>query len=307
MSAPRVTVIVPTRDRDTMIIDCLRSLLAADYPRLDIVVVDQSSTDATGRVVSAAAGGNGRVRLCSTRSSGVSAARNLGASVCDSEIVAYTDDDCTVDPGWLRALVCEFEDPDVAAVYGRVLPAGTWARTGTEVAFKPTEGRSKFTERIPPWYIGHGANMAFRRAALLEAGGFDPLLGAGGVFPAGGDLDIVYRLIASGKAAVYTGAALVYHKQWRDWQQRARVERNYGVGVGALFTKYIRSGDLYGLQLLARWIWELGVRRLAAGLLKWRSVRPMYLGYCQLVYPWIGVARALRWPIDPEHRVYRER
>jgi cellulose synthase/poly-beta-1,6-N-acetylglucosamine synthase-like glycosyltransferase len=301
---PLVTVIVPTRDRSAMIAECVRSLLALDYPELQILIVDQSSTDETVRAVEAIAREDLRLQVLRTPSNGASIARNLGACASTAEIVAYTDDDCIVDPQWVQNLVREFEDPRVALVHGRVLAAPDERRTGTELAYKPVEGRFEYAGRVPPWYVGHGANMAIRRAALLEVGGFDPLLGAGGHFGACEDPDMTYRLLLAGWRGVYTGHALVYHRQWRSWRERQRTERHYGVGAGALFAKHVRMGDLYGLRLLATWTWELGVRRVGAGLLKWRSFQPMYLGYCQLVYPWVGITGSLRQKIDHRRHVY---
>lgn len=303
---PQVTVIVPTRDRSAMIAECLSSLLALDYPELQILIVDQSSTDETVREVEAIAKDDHRLRVLRTPPTGSSIARNLGAQASTAEIVAYTDDDCIVHPQWVQNLVREFEDSRVALVHGRLLAAPNGRRTGIEVAYKPTEGRQEFAGRVPPWYVGHGANMAIRRAALLKVGGFDPLLGAGGQFGACVDLDMTYRLLLAGWRGVYTGHALVYHRQWRNWRERRKTERRYGVGAGAMFAKHVRMGDLYGLRLLATWTWELGVRRLGAGLLKWRSFRPMYLGYCQLVYPWVGISRSLCQKIDHQRHVYEE-
>jgi len=62
------------------------------------------------------------------------------------------------------------------------------------------------------WYVGHGAHVAIRRAALLEGGGFDQLLGAGGHFGACVDLDMTYRLLLGGWGGVYTGQALDHGK-----------------------------------------------------------------------------------------------
>jgi cellulose synthase/poly-beta-1,6-N-acetylglucosamine synthase-like glycosyltransferase len=227
--------------------------------------------------------------------------------LADTDVIAFTDDDCVLDPGWLSAIVREFEQPDVGAVFGRVVPPGSGKRMGTEVAFKPARDREVYTGFVPPWYIGHGANMALRRADLLALGGFDPQLGAGTSFPAGEDLDISYRLLRSGRRVVYTGDALAYHKDWRDWRSRRRTERGYGIGAGALFMKYLRCGDRHGARLLATWVWQLGVRRVGAGLLKWRSLKPVYLGYCQLVYPWIGMLRSLALPVDRRHVAYIDR
>lgn len=304
MTPLSATVVVPTRNRGELIAETLQSLLRLENPDCRIVVVDQSTDERTARAVEAVAAGDPRVHLEATDTVGSSAARNLGAAVAGTDIVAYTDDDCIVEPTWLTAILREFENPQIAAVYGRLIPYEFTSRDGTEVGFKAAEVRAEYRGRTPPWYIGHGGNMAFRRRELIDAGGFDPLLGAGGVFGACEDPDIAYRLLAMGKKVAYSAAALGYHKHWKDWPAQRRMERAYGVGAGAQFAKYVRSGDLYGLRLFWKWTWELGARRVGAGMLKWRSTRPMYLGYCQLLYPWVGVLRSLRHRIDPGRMLY---
>jgi len=305
---PSVTVVVPTRDRAHLVKDTVRALLDLDYPDFDIVVVDQSADDATKDVVRAAADGDLRVRVESTDTVGAAAARTLGMRVSRADIVAYIDDDCIVSAGWLDAIVTEFDGPAVSAVCGRLLPYDDGDRVprGMEVGFKPTEGRTEYARRVPPWYIGHGGNMAFRHDDLATIGGFDALLGAGARFGAAEDSDALYRLLTAGKHVVYSPRALAYHKHWKNWPQQCKMERAYGIGVGAQFAKYVRCGDPYGLALLTIWIWQLGVRRVGAGLLKWRNPRVVYLGYCQLVYPWLGVALSLRHPIDCCGSVYVE-
>jgi len=307
VAMPAITVVIPTRNRGVLIEETLRALLALDRPDLKILIIDQSTNSETRRCVEALAAGNKRVGYRATTTVGSSAARNAGARLSGSEVVAYTDDDCIVSNGWLDALALEFRNPRVSAVYGRLLPWESADRTGLEVGFKSATVRAEYSRRTPPWYIGHGGNMAFRRRDLLKAGGFDPLLGAGGFFGACEDPDIAYRLLAGGKTIVYCPDALAYHKHWKDWRAQRRMERAYGVGAGAQFAKYIRCGDRYGLRLLATWIWQLGVRRVGSGLLKWRNPKTVYLGYCQLVYPWVGVWRSLRRPVDRRALIYVER
>jgi hypothetical protein len=174
------------------------------------------------------------------------------------------------------------------------------------VGFKAAGQRAEYVQRIPPWYIGHGGNMAFRRSDLLATGGFDPLLGAGGLFGACEDPDIAYRLLVAGKKVVYCPEGLAYHKHWKDWRAQRRMERAYGIGAGAQFAKYIRCGEPYGYRLLLTWMWQLGVRRVGSGLLKWRSARTMYLGYCQLVYPWLGISKSLSHKVDRRSLIYVE-
>lgn len=299
-----VSVVVPTRNRGDLIAETLTALLDVEDPGMEILVVDQSTDDATRSCVLRVAGDDPRVRVVPTSTVGSSAARNVGAQQARGAVIAYTDDDCIVSRSWLSAIMAEFADPGISAVFGRLVPYESGARTGREVGFKAGEERQVFSRKLPPWYIGHGGNMSFRRSALTAAGGFDPLLGAGGFFGACEDPDLAYRLLASGGKIVYAPDAEAYHKHWKDWAAQRRMERNYGIGAGAMFAKYVRCGDGYGARLAATWMWQLGVRRVGSGLLKWRSLKTMYLGYCQLVYPWVGALRSLRRQVDPATVTY---
>jgi GT2 family glycosyltransferase len=303
---PCVTVAIPTRNRGDLIAETLQSIMQLDYPNLEIVIVDQSTNEDTKRAVLAVAGLDPRVRLESVSTVGASAARNHAAQVSTAEIVAYTDDDCIVTEKWLDAIVQSFSDPRIAAVYGRMTPyeADEDERNGMEVGFKPSLEGVVYSKRLPPWYIGHGGNMSFRRKDFLDAGGFDQFLGAGGRFGACEDPDIAYRFLVTGKKVAYVPGALAFHKHWKDWAAQFRMERHYGVGAGAQFAKYIRCGDRYGWYLLAAWIWQLGVRRIGAGIFKWHSVRVMQLGWCHIVYPWQGVWKSLRQPVDTKKMTY---
>jgi glycosyltransferase involved in cell wall biosynthesis len=297
-ASPLVTVAISTRNRGRLIKETLEALLAVHQPGVEILVADQSTDDRTLEAVEEVAAGDPRVRYERSSQVGLSRGRNFALHSSHAEVIAYTDDDCIVTPEWLPTIMKEFADPEIAAVYGRLLPYEGTDRTGIEVGFKPSLVRSEYRVRTPGWYIGHGGNMAFRRSALLEVGGFDPLLSAGAELASGEDSDIAHRLLAAGKTVVYSGEALAFHKHWKDWPAQRRMERAYGIGAGAEFAKYMRCRELYGLQLLALWVWQLGVRRLGSGILKWRSARVMYLGYCQLVYPWLGIAKSLRYRVD---------
>jgi glycosyltransferase involved in cell wall biosynthesis len=301
---PLFSVVVSTRNRGAMIEPALRSLLALDHQAFEIVVVDQSSDGATRDLVRTLSAVDTRIRYVPTRRVGLSRGRNEGIAAGRGHLVAFTDDDCIVDPGWLNAIEAEMKDPRIAGVFGRVLPNEYLGRSGIDLAFKDSQVRREYAGTAIPWHIGHGANMAFRRADLVALGGFDEILGAGGRLPSHEDGDMSYRMLVSGRRLVYSPGSLVFHRQWRDWDERRRTERAYGLGAGGQFTKYIRCRDINGLRLLSLWMWQLGVRRLGAGLLKWRSGKVMYLGFAQLVFPWVGVWRSLRFRIDAGSTTY---
>jgi GT2 family glycosyltransferase len=299
-----VTVTVPTRNRGDLVTETLQALMRLRYPLLEILVVDQSTDDVTRRVVAEASAVDPRVRYYASATTGSAAARNVGMYASNADIAAYTDDDCIVTEEWLTAILNELRDPTVAGVYGRLLPYEAKARTGAEVGLKDAPRRAEYGTKTPPWHIGHGGNMAFRRTALLALEGFDPLLGAGSLLRSGEDADMAYRLLAAKRRLVYCPGALAYHKHWKTWGDQKAMERSYGIGVGAQVAKHLRGGDLYALPLLVLWVYELGIRRFGAGLLKWHSRKVMYLGYCQLVYPWIGIWRSLRYRIDRRYVRY---
>ncbi len=255
---------MPTLDRAALVRDALPALRRVRYPSFEIVVVDWD--DSTQRVVEEFRATDSRLRYYKSRTVGSSAGRKLALTVSASDIVAYTDDNCLVTEDWLSELVAELSRPEIAGVFGRMLPYGYTRRAGTESALKNATNRTVYEGMAPLWYVGHGGNMAFRREALASIGGFGLLRGAGCVLRSGEDADITYRLLASGRRVSYTPRALTYHMLWRESSAQKEMERSYAIGAGALLAKLLWCGDLSALRLLLVWTWELGARRLAAGL-----------------------------------------
>jgi len=132
---PSVTVVVPAYNAGRTIAECVGSLLALDYPpdRLELIVVDNASSDDTRRVLQQFAGS---VQVLAELVRGSAAARNRGIRAAGGDIVAMTDADCVVARGWLRALVPALADEGVGAVGGRVaawVPRNRIARYGERI------------------------------------------------------------------------------------------------------------------------------------------------------------------------------
>jgi GT2 family glycosyltransferase len=132
---------------------------------------------------------------------GLSGARNTGMEHSADDVVAFLDDDAAAAPGWLDALVAEYADPRVVAAGGRIDPHWTGGRPGW---FPP-----EFDWVVGCSYRGQpderavvrnviGANMSFRRAPALDAGGFGEDLGRGaGALPLGcEETELCIRLAA---------------------------------------------------------------------------------------------------------------
>ena len=117
---PPVSVVVCTRNRQDDLLTCVEALERLDYPDLEIVVVDNAPSDDATEV--ALAGRDfPRVRYAVEPRPGLSHARNLGVAEARGEIVAFTDDDVTVNARWVEALVRGFaRTPRVVCVTGLV-------------------------------------------------------------------------------------------------------------------------------------------------------------------------------------------
>lgn len=118
---PLVSVILPTRNRPTLVGRAIASVLAQTYANLELVVVDDARDGEAS--FDAQSYGDARIRVIRGRAIGLPAARNDGLDVARGELITYIDDDNFMFPGWVKAFVSTFEArPDVDFVYGaRVL------------------------------------------------------------------------------------------------------------------------------------------------------------------------------------------
>ncbi|MBL8258358.1 MAG: mycofactocin biosynthesis glycosyltransferase MftF [Candidatus Competibacteraceae bacterium] len=215
---PTVSIIVPARGRPDATRRCARSLLALDYPadRREIIVVDDASDPPLAPVLADLP----VTLLRQDRNIGQSAARNLAASAATGTVLAFTDNDCVVEPGWLRALVPYLADPKVAIVGGRVLAApAQGAIAAFEAVRSPLDMGASVTEVTPTADVAYlpTCNLLVKRDALLAHAGFDPSLRVGE------DVDFIWRVLRGGSRAWYAPAGRVAHDhrvRWRDWLRR---------------------------------------------------------------------------------------
>jgi glycosyltransferase involved in cell wall biosynthesis len=249
-----LSVAICTRDRPALLGDCLHSVLACEYRPCEVIVVDQSADRRTRELVAALQHDRDELTYVATETRGLSAARNLAIERTTGDALAFTDDDCLADVGWLGAVAEEFSVAvDVAAVCGRSLPIIEAPLVADPASVRTDSVRRLFRGPCSPWRIGNGSNMAFRTDALRAVGPFDERLGPGARFHGGEEADLLYRLLTRGYRLLYSPRPLVYHRQWRDASQQLALFRGYGIGIGAFGAKQLRSGDVRGLRTLGGW------------------------------------------------------
>jgi O-antigen biosynthesis protein len=285
---PRISVVVCSHNGARTIGDCLDGIARLDYPDYETIVVDDGSTDDTANIVQPFG-----LRLIRTEHRGLSSARNAGLEAASGEIVAYLDDDARPDPHWLRYLAATFMTtrhvgvggPNVPPEGSSILDACMAEAPGgpIHVLFSDREA-----EHIP------GCNMAFRKKALEDVGGFDPQF-----WTAGDDVDMCWRLRDREDTLGFSPAAMVWHRRRPSVSSYLRQQRGYGAAEALLERKwperYNRGGHL-------RWSGNVyaGRVRRAIGLHRWRVYYGTWgSGLFQSVYE--RAPGTLAWlPLMPE-------
>jgi glycosyltransferase involved in cell wall biosynthesis len=254
-----VSVLICTRDRSALLEGCLDSVLACAPAPAEVVVVDQSQDQSTRLAVLGRREAAVPVRYVRGIGTGLSRAKNQGIAECAAEVIAFTDDDCLADAGWVEALTEPILSGRAEAVVGRTLPGqGVGGLEETSAVYAP-EGHPVFSKRTHPWRVGGGGNCAAARDALRRTGAFDERFGPGARLESAEDMDMVHRLLRSGERIVYAPNALIRHRSWRSALQNRRLSRAYGIGAGGYFAKHFLAGDwISGWRFVARF----GIRTL---------------------------------------------
>ncbi|MFZ0089659.1 MAG: glycosyltransferase [Solirubrobacteraceae bacterium] len=251
------SIVVTTCADATAAVRCVQTIREHARSPVEVIVVENRPAASNVRDALADAFEDSTVRYVEEFTPGLSRARNAGLVNASGRMVAFLDDDIVVDEGWLDALRAAFgAHPDATCVTGRIEPLelATQAQSLLEQFASFGKGSTcrvyqldNPPDDVPlfPYTAGHfgsGANMAFRREALLELGGFDPCLGAGTHAKGAEDLDICIRLILNGQTLVYEPRAIVRHRHLDTMRLLRGKVFSYGVGLGALIAKHLTSG-----------------------------------------------------------------
>ncbi|CAN5275954.1 glycosyltransferase family 2 protein [soil metagenome] len=242
MSSPsNLTVIVCTRERPTLLAGALDSIRASMSSHVQVLVVDSGSSTSATRDVARAA----RVEYVRLEIGGLSIARNAGIAAAATDYVLFTDDDCRPVAGWTDAIVAGFDDPAVGAVTGRMLDH---SEIGSDAPYERKWQMSRVLDGLDG---GHGALMAFDRRLLVALGGFDDVLGAGRRFGGAEDLDMFCRVLGAGRTIVHTPKSVIHHVNTREGDEYTELHYRYGLGLGAMTNKWIRTRPATGIAMFA--------------------------------------------------------
>jgi O-antigen biosynthesis protein len=273
-----LSVTIATLDRPESLMRCLNSLLSGAVLPGEVIVVDQSRSDATQTMVEQRERSAVPIIYIRQHARGLSVSRNLALTQVSHPIVAVIDDDCVPDTQWVAAIERAFSSSVVPdAVTGRVFPLGPEIHGTYVVAARESPLLRDFSGKALPWLIGSGNNFAVKRHLLANIGGCDERLGVGSPGKAAEDIDLFYRLLRAGARIRYEPKAIVYHQRQSKIQRMAS-RWSYGYGTGAFCTIWLRSGDLYALRILGHWLcWQARDFVVAAGHRQWLEAYQKWL------------------------------
>lgn len=227
---PLVSVVIPTHDRAYCLADAVDSVLGQTHRHVEVIVVDDGSTDRTPELMEERYGGDGRVRYVRQRNQGTNIARNHGLSLARGELVALLDSDDTFLPHKLEIQIAclnafpeagmIWTDMDAVDAEGRVAPRylrrmySNYERFSTDEIFSTSrplaevvphlpeivgEARLHFGDIFSPMVMGnlvHTSTCVLRRERLARVRGFDESLTRSGV-----DFDFHLRTCREGPVA----------------------------------------------------------------------------------------------------------
>jgi glycosyltransferase involved in cell wall biosynthesis len=237
--APFVSVVIPAYNEESRIGKCLESVIATRYSNMEIIVVDDCSTDRTSEVASKY---STRVIRRQNRG-GAAIARNDGLQAGQGEIVAFVDGDCTVEKAWLDLLTSHYGDEKVAGAGGII----STQQSSLFAKYRNYIAREDYTNSPNPVAADDipGGNSTYRIDVLRRVGGFDPAFAQPRAHET---YELGHRIIRNGYLLIGDPRAVVYHS--REGSFRSWVSEAYADGYAALsFLRGYKFGEFLGAQL----------------------------------------------------------
>ncbi len=227
---PEVSVVVPAYNQANLLVRLLDSLVAAENSvTWEVIVVDDASPDDTRAAVARWREANPAVACHYFRQEvnrGPGAARNRGLAEARGAVVAFTDTDCVVGPGWLDHLLAALEGEQIVGAGGAVAalnPEGLYARYNTvNGSLEPIVS----ADYAIPYLVT--CNCCYRREALLAAGGFSEDIET----PGGEDVAASIVLYKQGLRFAFAPEARVQLDYRENLRRFMRTWTNYGYGCG---------------------------------------------------------------------------
>lgn len=235
----KISVLIPMHNEELVLKNVLESLLECEYDRdrLEIIPINDNSTDQTKEMLDEYHKKYEFIRPlhrdCENR--GKPEGLNDAMKIATGDIILVFDADYRPSKNMLKQLAIAFEDPEVGAVMGRVIPYNTNKNLLTRLINLERSGgyqvdqQARYNLRTLPQY--GGTVGGFRKDVLLEMGGFNPKVLAE-------DTELTYKLYTHGWKVIYANSAECYEEAPETWEVRGRQIRRWARGHNQVLFRY---------------------------------------------------------------------
>lgn len=235
-----ISILIPMHNEEQVLSFVLEALLQCDYDRdrMEIIPINDNSSDRTKELLDEYHEKYEFIRPlhrdCPDR--GKPVGLNDAMQLAKGEIIIVFDADYRPAKDMLKQLAIAFEDPEVGAVMGRVIPYNTNTNLLTRLINLERSGgyqvdqQARYNLRTIPQY--GGTVGGFRKDLMLEMGGFNPLVLAE-------DTELTYRLYTHGWKVIYANSAECYEEAPETWEVRGKQIRRWARGHNQVMFRYL--------------------------------------------------------------------
>jgi len=202
---PLVSIVVPAFNTEMTIRDCLISLLKQKYSNIEIIVVNDGSTDATEAILNKLSK-EFPIKVTNIEHRGRSSARNIGISQAKGQIVAFGEADAKYSSDWLMNAIKHFDRNNVAGVVG---PRYSWVTNTLVSRCIDLELRIRYHDPL----FKTTAGWMYRKEVLMEVGGFDESL------EIAEDKDLGARIKNRGYMIAFEPSSIMWHMEPRNLRE----------------------------------------------------------------------------------------
>lgn len=237
---PFVSVLIPMHNEEQVLEYALDAILECDYDRdrLEIIPINDNSTDRTKELLDEYHDRHEFIRPlhrdCMDR--GKPSGLNDAMELAKGEIIIVFDADYRPAKDMLKQLTIAFQDPEVGAVMGRVIPYNTNKNLLTRLLNLERTGgyqvdqQARYNLKTIPQY--GGTVGGFRKDLMMERGGFNPLVLAE-------DTELTYWLYTNGWKVIYANSAECYEEAPETWEVRGKQIRRWARGHNQVLFRYL--------------------------------------------------------------------
>jgi glycosyltransferase involved in cell wall biosynthesis len=282
-----VSVVIPCYNGARFLREAIESVLTQNYPRVEVIVVNDGSTDNSAAIAAEYPG----VRCMHQRNAGVAAARNTGLRHSAGDYLVFLDADDRLLPGALKSnLDCLMKEPNCAFAFGDVQAVDVDGSPLPLCSTSPHEGKEHYLSLLYNNYIWTPGAVMYRRGVLNALGGFDPRVASAA------DLELNLRITRKCQVIHNATMVLEYRKHPASMNQDHSVMLSDSISVLRRHMQWARQDPCYmealrhGMRFFAQYYGGPLVSQLGGDIRRGRNWRRVWRGTLGLLRYAPGVA-----------------